>query len=259
MRRRTIWLALALILTLIVIGGACSSAAEPAAPAGATLGRATPTSIARGGAMYDKWWVAADGASEPTGDHPLWSSQSSNTRSGSDTWRCKECHGWDYQGADGAYASGSHSTGFPGVLDAGNTRSAAELLAILKGGDNPNHDFSAVLNAAALGDLANFLSKGLLDEEPLIDYSTRQAVNPNLINGKSRYKLNCATCHGDDGLMIDFGDGEGVGALANDNPWEVLHKIRFGQPGSAMPVTNISGWTVKDQVAVLGYAQTLSD
>ena len=27
--------------------------------------------------------------------------------SGSDTWRCKECHGWDYMGVDGAYAGGS--------------------------------------------------------------------------------------------------------------------------------------------------------
>jgi thiosulfate dehydrogenase len=24
----------------------------------------------------------------------LWASQSSNTRDGSTTWRCKECHGW---------------------------------------------------------------------------------------------------------------------------------------------------------------------
>jgi len=38
---------------------------------------------------------------------PLWATQSSNTRSGKDTWRCKECHGWDYMGVDGAYGSGS--------------------------------------------------------------------------------------------------------------------------------------------------------
>jgi len=68
-----------------------------------------------GGLLYDQWWVVT-GAEQPTEDHPLWASQSTNTRSGPDTWRCKECHGWDYQGADGAYGSGSHLTGFPGTM-----------------------------------------------------------------------------------------------------------------------------------------------
>ena len=54
----------------------------------------------------------------PEEDHPLWATQDSNTRSGDDTWRCKECHGWDYKGKAGAYASGKHFTGIKGVLDA---------------------------------------------------------------------------------------------------------------------------------------------
>ena len=64
----------------------------------------------RGGLLYDKWWKPV-GADAPEDDHPLWATQSTNERSGGDTWRCKECHGWDYQGADGAYGDGSHFTG----------------------------------------------------------------------------------------------------------------------------------------------------
>jgi mono/diheme cytochrome c family protein len=71
--------------------------------------------LSGGGILYDMWW-AVTGADEPTGDHPLWATQNTNTRTGPDTWRCKECHGWDYRGADGAYGSGSHFTGFVGVL-----------------------------------------------------------------------------------------------------------------------------------------------
>ena len=251
MKRRTIWLVLALTLTLIVIGGACSSTPEPADPA----------SVARGGAMYDKWWKVATGASEPTADQPLWATQSSNTRSGSTTWRCKECHGWDYMGEDGAYASGSHNTGFPGVYDAGGSNSAAELVAILKGGSKLGHDFSTVMSDSALEDLANFLTVGLIEERALINYATKKVIAGfrDQANGKSLYGSTCAACHGGDGLTIDFGDGNGVGYLANDNPWETLHKIRFGHPGSAMPATYLLGWSVDDQVDVLGYAQSLSE
>ncbi|MEE8170240.1 MAG: hypothetical protein V3T70_06810 [Phycisphaerae bacterium] len=71
----------------------------------------------RGGLPYDKYWAVTGGA-EPTTDHPLWASRpdtTSNTRTGADTWRCKECHGWDYKGVSGGYASGSHRTGIAGI------------------------------------------------------------------------------------------------------------------------------------------------
>jgi thiosulfate dehydrogenase len=52
--------------------------------------------------LYDSWWTVT-GTDRPTTDQPLWQTQTTNTRTGADTWRCKECHGWDYQGKDGAY------------------------------------------------------------------------------------------------------------------------------------------------------------
>ena len=50
----------------------------------------------RGGALYDKWWVVSEGAEAPTGNHPLRATRpdaTSNPRTGSTTWRCKERHG----------------------------------------------------------------------------------------------------------------------------------------------------------------------
>jgi thiosulfate dehydrogenase len=97
------------------------------------------------------------------GDQALWSTQSTNKRSGADTWRCKECHGWDYKGADGAYGSGSHATGFVGVF-ASKDKPASEIVAALKGSTNPGHDFSAYLDEASLNDLAVFITQALIDE-----------------------------------------------------------------------------------------------
>jgi hypothetical protein len=116
----------------------------------------------RGGQLYDRWWSVL-GVDAPAGDQPLWATQTTNTRSGVDTWRCKECHGWDYKGKDGAYGSGSHATGFPGVMGMAG-KDPNEVLAILKGSTSPDHDFSAVMDDQALIDLALFLNQGLIDD-----------------------------------------------------------------------------------------------
>jgi thiosulfate dehydrogenase len=209
--------------------------------------------------MYDKWWKVASGATEPTTDHPLWAIQDTNTRSSSATWRCKECHGWDYKGKGGAYSSGSHYTGFPGVYDASQTKTKSQLLDIMKGGTDYRHDFSSALGEAALGDLVNFLKEGPINDVPYIDYATKKAIGANTAHGKELYDKTCAVCHGANGKQIDFHSGEGVKGVANDNPWETLHKIRFGQPGTGMPSAVVNGWSTQDAVDVLGYSQNLPE
>jgi thiosulfate dehydrogenase len=212
----------------------------------------------RGGLMYDKWWKVA-GTDAPTEDHPLWSTQSTNTRSGSDTWRCKECHGWDYKGVDGAYGSGSHMTGFMGVIQMAG-EDPNDILAALKGDTNSDHDFSTVLDEQVLIDLALFISEDIIDFSTLVG-DDKAALSMDVATGEQLYQDTCAACHGKDGAQINFGsddDPEYMGDLALGNPWEVLHKTRFGQPGeSLMPSAIDAGWTVDQQGALLAYLQTL--
>ncbi|MFQ5595750.1 MAG: c-type cytochrome [Anaerolineae bacterium] len=217
--------------------------------------------VSRGARLYDKWWGEL-GVDAPTTDHPLWATQSTNTRSGADTWRCKECHGWDYMGKDGAYASGSHRTGFPGVYSAAQSKSVDDLVAALKGGTNPDHDFSSVMDDAALTDLATFMKNGPVDDREYIDYAAKAPKNADKEHGKQLFDGLCAACHGPDGMKLNFHTPENpeyIGTLANDNLQEFLHKARFGQPGSdpTMPATIDLGWSVQDAVDVMAYAQTL--
>ena len=110
-----------------------------------------------GGLLYDKWWKAA-GLAEPTGNHPLWASRpdtTSNTRTGPDTWRCKECHGWDYKGVSGAYGTGSHKTGVAGIF--GTTKTAQELFDLIK----THHSYgTAGLSDTNIWDLAKSKIRG---------------------------------------------------------------------------------------------------
>ena len=60
--------------------------------------------------------------------------------------------------------------------------------------------------------------------------------------------------------MINFGDDktpEFVGTVAGHNPWEFIHKVRNGQPGTKMPSAIINRWTDQEIMDLLGYARTL--
>lgn len=221
-------------------------------------------SIARGGRLYDKWWSEVPGASQPTTDHPLWALQTTNKRTGADTQRCKECHGWDYKGAGGAYSSGSRKTGFSGVYRASQVMTKDQLIAILKGGTDYRHDFSTSLSDAQLGELATFLKSGVFNMVPYVDYATRKPKGTvNVSNGQTRYGRTCANCHGDDGKKLNFGTDaapEYVGTVAVNNPWEFMHKAMNGQPGpdaEDMPPVITRGWITQDVLDVLAYSQTL--
>lgn len=219
-----------------------------------TLPTASP--VVEGGRMYDNW-VKALAVQPPEGDQPLWKTQSTNTRSGIDTWRCKECHGWDYKGKDGVYGSGSHYTGFPGIF-AAKDMSAEEIIAWLDGSQNPDHDFSSFFTADDMSRMVAFIQEGLVDKSFINPDKTLTGGDPD--HGKVLYNSVCKVCHGEDGRAIDFADGEEVeyvGTVAADNPWEFFNKASVGQPGAAMPAGWNLGWTLQDIIDLITYAQTL--
>ena len=219
--------------------------------------------IALGGRLYDNW-MTTSGIEALPGNHPLWSTQSTNTRTEATTFRCKECHGWDYKGAVGAYGSGSHFTGFPGVIRAGKTLTEEDLFQVLRGGFNKDHDFRFDISRKNMNALAAFLKVGTINYSELIDYETKLPRQvPSLANGATRYDRTCGSCHGDDGKNINFKTVEApqyLGDIAVANPWEFLHKALYGQPGeSGMPPVSTRGWDDQDLTDLLAYVQSLAD
>ena len=211
----------------------------------------TTLAINRGGQIYDKWWAVIE-AEPPTTTHPAYPKE--GKQSGSATWRCKECHGWDFKGLDGAYGRGSHFTGIVGVrgvvdIDPGRIEEIVR--------DSTHGYTEAMLPRSALSKLALFLSQGQVDMDVYIDRATKKARG-NSRRGAQFFQTICAVCHGFDGKNINFHDADNpeyVGTVGVNNPWEALHKIRNGQPGVGMVALGVLG--IQDQVDILAYLQTL--
>jgi len=184
------------------------------------------SSLARGGKLYDKWYGVIK-VDKPTESHPLYPSSANYADKPASTWRCKECHGWDYMGKDGAYASGKHATGIKGISGMKGAE-PADVVAILKADE---HGFGSVLTNKDLMDLANFVSQGQIDMDPFIDRASK-APQGDAVKGAAYYNTICAGCHGVDGKSPK--EMKPFGALMS-NPWEVMHKILNGQPGEQMP------------------------
>ena len=201
--------------------------------------------IARGGRLYDKWF-AVIGAEKPADTHAAWPASNTN-KSGNTTWRCKSCHGWDYLGKDGAYASGSYQTGITGISKFDGADTAA-IVAVLK---NDLHALDGLMDDGDFEDLALFVSKGQIDLDVYVDRASK-APRGDAANGQAFYETVCTNCHGSEGTKVK--DMDPLGALMG-NPWEIMHKIRFGQPDEAMPAL----YVLDPQVGadIMAYTATL--
>lgn len=207
--------------------------------------------IVRGGKLYDKWWEELE-LEVPNNSHPAY--PATGKQKGPATWRCKECHGWDYKGNEGAYASGSHATGIIGLREMAGIDPEIIQMIIM---DDTHRYFRDLIPRSATQKIALFVSKGQIDMDVYIDRKTKTAIGDPR-RGARFYHTVCAVCHGIDGKLINFGDEkkpEYLGTVGVNNPWEVLHKIRFGQPGMGMVALTMMD--VKDQVDILSYVQTL--
>jgi thiosulfate dehydrogenase len=60
--------------------------------------------------------------------------------------------------------------------------------------------------------------------------------------------------------LINFGtipSPSYIGTVANANPWEFLHKVRFGHPGSPMPSTDLLRWSAQSAADIGVYSASL--
>ena len=187
------------------------------------------SSIARGGKLYDKWYKVVK-APTPKTAHALYP-KSGKRQKAKDNQRCKECHGWDGLGKDGAYAKGSHFSGIKGIngMSGGDP---AKVVGLLKAKD---HGFAGKMDAQDFTDLANFVVKGQVDMDKYIDRASK-APKGNKDKGSALFNTICAGCHGVSGLKPK--EMKPMGAQMG-NPWEVMHKILNGQPDEAMPALRV--------------------
>ncbi|RYH12379.1 c-type cytochrome [Tropicimonas sp. IMCC6043] len=208
--------------------------------------------LSAGGRIYDNWWNALD-REPPETTHPSY--PAAGAQSGSTTWRCKECHGWDYRGAEGIYSSGSHYTGIKGIYGAigANESAIAELLR------GPDHAYTEdMIDDEEMARLAAFVSRGQIDMSRYVNLETREIRWGDLNRGRAIFQSVCAACHGFDGRAYDWGDdGEHayVGTEAAAAPDEVMGKIMNGHPGVAM--INLRAFGPEAAHDALSYSATL--
>lgn len=218
----------------------------------------------KGGIMYDKFWAVEAQFNQLDPDVAKFSAKA-------DFFRCKQCHGWDLKGSKGAYINRKPKTNRPNVssLDLNEirtTKTAEELYNDLirkEGRRTLNEDLSSYdpdtnptvgdqmpnltefMTDAQIMDLVKFLKEGAFDVTELYDFTTSGSYptgsitysnigkDGNPASGKTFYTNNCASCHGVKGTQIDLG-GRSAGQFLRSKPYEVHHKVKYGQLGSSM-------------------------
>lgn len=207
---------------------------------------------AYGGRLYDNW-IELVGRAAPRGEHPSY--PDSGKATGPNTWRCKECHGWDYNGSDGAYGnpSSSHYTGIKGI----RAHAAGDPLEVVRILRDKTHGLDERMLPKYMAErIALFVTRGQIRTEDYLNPDRTPNGEPE--KGRPIFQNLCAVCHGYDGKSINFGsetEPEYLGTVAEENPAELLHKARNGHPGSIMPAQI---WVeIQKLVDVAAYARTL--
>ncbi len=194
-----------------------------------------PASVVRGGRLYDNW-ITETRAKAPNQVHPAFKTSALRVAS-SDTWRCVECHGWDYKGNHGLKGIQGRQKADP-----------AAIAALLK---DANHGYEEWLDEHDRVDLANFVSSGQIDMNRLLTQAQR--VKPGQTSAQKVFATVCAVCHGLEGDRLR--EVAPLGDSARQRPAEVLHVSINGHPGRNMPALRTRGEDTA--VHMLAYLQTL--
>lgn len=205
-------------------------------------------SIANGGRLYDDWQVHTGGQRQAL-PHPAYPPNAYYASAAAETWRCKECHGWDYMGNQGQYANGNHATGIRGIRAFAGAE-PEKIIALLR---SSTHLFGAVLKHRDLQDLANFVRYGQIDMDTLIDPRTGLSRG-DATRGAAHYRTICASCHGLEGRSVAK---RHVGRVTREDPWHAAHNMLNGHPDDTMPaLREIDPKVIGD---ILAHMQTLQE
>jgi mono/diheme cytochrome c family protein len=205
-------------------------------------------SVANGGRLYDDWQLHTGGQRQAL-PHPSYPPKAYYASATNETWRCKECHGWDYKGAQGQYAKGNHATGIKGIRTLAGA-DPSQTMAVLR---SNSHYFGAVLKHRDLQDLANFVSYGQIDMDTVIDPKTGQSRG-DAASGLPHYRTMCAGCHGIEGHFVAK---RHLGKVSRSDPWHSLHNMLNGHPDDTMPA--LRELNPKVTMDILAHIQTLQE
>jgi mono/diheme cytochrome c family protein len=256
-------LALALVALLVVGAAACDDDETTGPPDDPP--EFTAADGINGGTMYDKFWTSETGWNQSDPNLATFNNFSN-------FFRCKQCHAWDRLGNAASYIGRAPSTTRPNVssvdliehsehhtpqelFDAlsssAGRRSVSADLSTYDPATNSTvgdqmPDLSEIMTDEQIWDLVKFLKEEANDTELLYDVSTTGTyptgsvtysnigMGGDATNGDAIYAADCAGCHGTDGRAIVV-DGEyTVGSFLRSKPYEVQHKVKFGQPGTSM-------------------------
>lgn len=212
-------------------------------------GRAPVAAITRGGRLYDNW-ARETGRQPPNGAHPAYPRPVDGAAAARGTWNCRECHGWDYAGRDGAFASGRHATGIKGIRAMAGAE-PAKIVAVLT---NETHRYQGLLPSSDLSDLASFVAKGQTDMARFVDVKTGRIKGQAKIF-EPHFQTMCATCHGLDGRKVRT--MAPLGRVVQEEPWRALHSVLNGHPGESMPP--LRAFPEEMVAGLLAYAQGLPE
>ncbi|MGB8812004.1 MAG: c-type cytochrome [Paracoccaceae bacterium] len=213
-----------------------------------------PWLLAAGGRIYDDWASALD-RDEVKSTNPAYPVATNAEQTGYGTWRCKECHGWDYLGKEGIYSKGGHFTGIPGINGAIG-KPVDQIALTLR---DANHPYTVeMISDEEMQRVAAFVSRGQVDMRSFLDMETRTVNKGDVNHGREIFQTTCAACHGFDGRAMDWGsDGNHnyVGTEAVEVPDEVMNKILNAHTGVQM--INLRAFPFENAVDLIAYAATL--
>jgi len=132
-------------------------------------------------------------------------------------------------------------------------------------------DYSQILTDEQIWDLVKYLKEEIVDTAELYDtvtvgtYPTGSRTfenvgqDGNAANGADIFASKCSVCHGAEGTLIIVDKEFSVGSFARAKPYELWHKVKFGQLGTAMDprVTDIND--IQDLFAALADAVAFPD
>ena len=180
-----------------------------------------------------------------------------------DFFRCKQCHGWDLRGSEGAYINRAAQATRPEVAKNdlyvfAQSHNIREIFDAVKhsGGRSKSvntsytasmPDYGLILTDAEIWQITKFLKNDALNTFNLYNITTSGyyptgtrtfsniGKNGDAVAGKTIFASDCAGCHGANGTTIALdGASAYIGDFMRSSPYEFQHKARCGQPGTAM-------------------------